>query len=320
VGGSAKRICVAAVIALAEAIAQQPALFEYDRSAPFRYQEEMIRSEPQFDVAGAGIQGPRGGKLNMLVVRPRGKGPFAGVVFQHGGVQSMLTYLAEAELLARAGAVSLVVEAPAGRPDRKPVEQMSGAEMREYNAEIVMCERRALDYLESLAVIDRGRVGYVGHSFGGIFGGVLMRVEPRFRAFVLIGAIPRYSQHIAESPADVWVQWRKQIGPERLAEAVREVRAVDPEQYLRGAAHGPVLLQCGNFDFDNKAGCVELSDAVSAPKDVRWYDTDHGFADLEATLDRVRWLEEKLKLKPVRPEVERLLAAPRKQAAPLKVQ
>src|ERR1043165_4181090 len=93
-------------------LGQQPGLFDYDRSVPFPYQEEIIHKDGRIEVAGAGFQSPKGGKVNMIVVRPVGKGPFAGVIFQHGGGQSMLTYLAEAEVLARAGAVSLILDAP----------------------------------------------------------------------------------------------------------------------------------------------------------------------------------------------------------------
>jgi len=77
--------------------AQQPKLFDYDRSAPFQYDQEVFGSDPRLVAAGASIAAPRGGKLHMLVVRPLVRGPFAGVVCQHGGGQSMLTDPAGAE-------------------------------------------------------------------------------------------------------------------------------------------------------------------------------------------------------------------------------
>lgn len=82
----------------------------------------------------------------------------------------MLTYLAEAELVARAGAVSLILEAPGPRG--------------------------------------------------------------RHRAFSPDRRDPRYSEHIATSVADFCVQGRKNIGPERGAAELREVRAIDPDQYI----------------------------------------------------------------------------------------
>ena len=254
----------------AAAFAQQPALFEYDRSVPFQYQEELLRRDGQIEVAGAGFQSPKGGKVNMIVVRPVGKGPFAGIVLQHGGGQSMMTYLAEAEVLARAGAVSLILDAPGSAPGKwKPEDQMTPAEFRDYYAEIVICYRRAIDYLQSLKIIDPARIAFVGHSYGGIMGGVLVGLDSRVKTFVLIGAIARYTRHISETQIDYWINWRKRYTPEQLAEALNVIRPIDPDQYVGAQAHGPILLQCGNFDFVNVEPCVDLYAAASAPKGVR---------------------------------------------------
>jgi hypothetical protein len=97
------------------------------------------------------------------------------------------------------------------------------------------------------------------------------------------------------------------------------MRAVDPDRYI-GGKHGPVLLQCGSFDFANVAPCEKLLAAASMPREVRWYDSDHDFIDIESMLDRMQWLERQLGLKPLGREVQRLLQSPRKQATPLKVQ
>jgi hypothetical protein len=60
-----------------------------------------------------------------------------------------------------------------------------------------------------------------------------------------------------------------------------------------------------NFDFDNRETGQEYFRAASAPKELRWYDTDHSFAHIEATFDRMQWLEKELKLKPVQPLLDR---------------
>ena len=301
--------------------AQTPALFDYDHALPFDYQEEIGRKDPQFECAGAGLQVPRIGKLNMLVVRPVGKGPFPAIVYQHGGGQNMLTYLAEAEVMARAGAVSLILDAPPASPEpSKPLAEMSPAEIREENAGIVVCYRRTLDYLDSLKTIDAARIGFVGHSYGGILAGVLAGIDRRVKTFVLIGGVARYSRHIAVNQSDVWVQWRNRVGISNLPRALEELRPIDPDQYISRPGHGPILFQCGNFDSpDNVEAGQEYFRAASAPKELRWYDTDHSFADIEATFDRMQWLEKELKLKPVRPLLDRLWAKPARRAAPLKV-
>ena len=303
----------------AAASAQPAALFEYDRTVPFQYQEEIIRRDSRVEIAGAGFQSPKGGKVNMIVVRPTGKGPFAGIVYQHGGGQSMTTYVAEAEVLARAGAVSLILDAPGTAPGKwKPEVQQTAADFRDYNAEITICYRRAIDYLQSLKNIDPERIGFVGHSYGGIMGGALVTVEPRVKTFVLIGGVARYTRHISETEIDYWINWRKRFTPGQLADALQVIRPIDPDQYVGAPKHGPILFQCGSFDFVNIQACPDYCAAASAPKELRWYDTDHSFADLEAAFDRMQWLERNLHLKPVRPLLDRLWTTPQKRSAPAK--
>jgi len=308
------------VVLAAAAFAEQPALFEYDRSVPFQYQEEVIRKDGRIEVASAKFQSPKGGMAGMMVVRPVGKGPFAGIVFQHGGGQSMMTYLAEAEVLARAGAISLILEAPGFAPGKwKPEEERSATEFRDYYAEIAICYRRAIDYLQSLKTVDPARIGFVGHSYGAIMGGALVAVDKRVKTFVLVGGVARYTRHISETEMDYWINWRKRYTPEQLAKALETIRPIDPDLYVGARGHGPILFQCGNFDFINVKACGDLHSAASAPKEVRWYDTDHAFADVEATFDRMQWLERDLHLKPVRPLLDRLWTTPEKRATALEV-
>jgi pimeloyl-ACP methyl ester carboxylesterase len=120
------------------------------------------------------------------------------VIFQHGGGQSMTNYLWEALILARAGVISIISDAPA-RSDGKNSEL----------AEIVVTERRALDLLLQQPGIDPKRIAYVGHSYGAIAGGVLTGVEPRIAAFVLSGAVPSENhpdRYLPKARAPVLVQ------------------------------------------------------------------------------------------------------------------
>jgi len=316
--GSVTRAISMALLAAA-AMGQQPPMYDYDRSAPFQYQEEIMRSDAKVEVAGAGFQSPKGGKVNMIVVRPRGQGPFAAILYQHGGPQSMMTYLTEAQVLAQAGALSLILDAPGSGPGAPKPPDDRGDAMREHFVELTVCYRRAIDYLESLKTIDPRRIAFVGHSYGGISGSALMAVEPRVRAFVLIGAVARLTRHVGETNIDFWNEWRKGMSADQLAAALAKFRSVDPDNFVGAPNHAPVLLQCGNFDFLNLQPCVDLEHAASAPKEVRWYDTDHTFDNLEATLDRMRWLQTQLKLKPVKPLLDRLWTIPRKQSDPLRV-
>src|SRR5579863_8941940 len=88
-------------------------LFDYDAKQPFDTSCETLTARPEAEIKGCGFTAPRGGKLNFILVTPKtAKPPFAGVLFQHGGGQSMTNYLSEALILARAGVVSMIADAP----------------------------------------------------------------------------------------------------------------------------------------------------------------------------------------------------------------
>ena len=133
---------VVALLCLAPLPAQQPNLFDYDRSAPFQYDQEVFRTDPRFVATGASIAAPRGGKLNMLVVRPQGRGPFAGIVLWLGGrpdggvfmpiprvprrnsvVHSLLVTLSNHTILPVGRTIGLVRKTnPSAWPDAVPME------------------------------------------------------------------------------------------------------------------------------------------------------------------------------------------------------
>jgi len=302
-------------LALAMTAFAQSGLYDYDRTAPFDYREELIRRDARIEIAGASFRSPKGGRVNMIVVRPRGSGPYAGVIYQHGGGQTMMTYIADAEVMARAGAIALILDAPGSGPGAPQTPADKGDAAREFYVELTVCYRRAIDYLESLKTVDAKRIAFVGHSYGGISGSALVAMDRRVRAFVLIGAVARYTRHV-ESNIDYWNEWRKGMSPEQLAAVQSRFRVIDPDNFVGAAGHGPILLQCGNFDEINVQACIDLEKAASAPKEVRWYDTDHDFLDVEAITDRMRWLGDALGIKNLKTAVGRLWSEPQKRATP----
>ena len=86
--------------------------FDYDRTKPFGLECETLSSRTEAEIKGCGFPGPTGGKVNLVLVTPKvAKPPFAGVVFQHGGGQSMTNYISEALILAQVGVVSMIPDA-----------------------------------------------------------------------------------------------------------------------------------------------------------------------------------------------------------------
>jgi pimeloyl-ACP methyl ester carboxylesterase len=285
------------------------AQFEYDSARPFDATCEQLSPRVNAIVRGCHFTGPRGGQLSFLLVAPKaGKPPFAGVVFQHGGGQSMFDYLSEALILARIGVVSIVADAPA-RGDSKESElnRLKLQEAKDFQAEIVITERRVLDFLIQQPGVDQKRIAYVGHSYGGMAGGVLSGVEPRISTFVLIGALPSEARHIRENGSPYWQTMRQSMSPGDFARTLEMLHEIDPDQFLPRAG-APILVQCAHFDSDdNVRACPEVFELAGGPKKLLWYEDDHTFTSLEALRDRLAWLQKYLKLRPVGPALLQFL-------------
>jgi pimeloyl-ACP methyl ester carboxylesterase len=286
-----------------------PALFDYDAKQPFDATCEEIGSRKDADVRGCGFSGPKGGRVNFIQVSPKGlKPPFAGAIFQHGGGQSMTNYLSEALILARVGVVSLIPDAPArGNGKNTEINTMKLEEARDFEAETVIIERRVLDLLLQQPGVDPKRVAYIGHSYGGIAGGVLAGIEPRIATFVLIGAVPSFAKHMEENGSPYWQDMRKSMSAADFARTMDLIRETDPSHFLP-AARAPILVQCARLDADdNVRGCPEVHRLAGGPKQIVWYDDDHNFTLLEEMRDRLQWLEKNLKLIPVGPQIKKFL-------------
>jgi pimeloyl-ACP methyl ester carboxylesterase len=294
--------------------ARRPVLlaqFQYDANQPFDTTCEPIAKRTDADLSGCGFTGPRGGRLNFMLVKPRGgkaKPPFAGVIFQHGGGQSMTNYLSEALILAQAGVISIIPDAPArGAGKNSELNTMKLEAARDYQAEIVITERRVLDWLLQQPGVDPKRIAYVGHSYGGIAGGVLAGVEPRIAAFVLSGAIVSEARHIRENGSSYWQEMRRNMSPEEFAKTLEMIGETDPDRYLP-KARAPVLVQCARLDTDdNVQGCPIVYQITGGPKRLIWYDDDHHFTSLEALRDRLAWLEKYLRLEALGPHISKFL-------------
>jgi uncharacterized protein len=130
----------------------QTDLFSYDAKAPLDYQQKLLEEREGVKIFDASYAGSKEGRIPVYVVVPSGKGPFAGIIFQHGGGQSRLTYLSEAVLPARGGAVSFVTGIDFPDPDPAEWEQFRGAYIK-----MVADLRRALDLMLARSDVDKNR-------------------------------------------------------------------------------------------------------------------------------------------------------------------
>ena len=286
-------------------------MFDYDRSASVDLQEKSVEDRDGVRVHDISFSSPMGGRVSAYLVTPQGKGPFAGIVFLHSGQWDRHEFLAEAELLARVGAVSVLLDAPPMRPpefQKRQPDRLHG-----YIQMVVDC-RRAVDLLEELSVdanqtsslvvtsvprrhplVDPKRLAYVGHSLGATWGGALAVSERRFKAMVLMAGFSEYSVSAKEFD----------IPPSQLEKAQPFLKAVAPldnDNLLPHAAPAALLLQFAWFDpYISHQDAQRSTQAASRPKQVKWYEGGHDFADPPALPDRADFLQREIGIAPLRP-------------------
>ena len=239
-------------------------VFEYDPQTPLDAQESSVADkEDGIEVHDISYVGATDYRVPAFLVVPPGKGPFAGVLFMHWGFGSRNSFLNEAIDLANNGAVSLLVHHGSWKPDPDNYRQ------------IVISLRRGLDLLAARQDVDSGRLGYVGHSWGATFGGILSGVGQRVKSYVLMAGVPSFSE-----------LWERE-----------DLIPYDGIHYIAHAAPTPMFFQLANQDeYVSRETALEYYEAASEPKKIKWYDTTHAFESDEASQDRLEWLSIELNL------------------------
>jgi pimeloyl-ACP methyl ester carboxylesterase len=144
--------------------------------------------------------------------------------------------------------------------------------------------------------VDPTRVGYVGHSFGGTMGAILAHVEPRVKAFILIGTGASLTREILESPGMAGL--RAHVPKSALDAYAAAMGPFDAERHLAEAAPtAHVFFQFGSFD--EVVDASEASKSVAACRAVtetRTYPTGHFVTSPAAARDRLAFFARELLL------------------------
>ncbi len=192
----------------------------------------------------------------------------------------------EAKILAQAGAMCLLVETLWSDMDFF-LKRTQADDARNSIQEAVNL-RRALDFLLQQNGVDKQRVAYVGHDFGGMYGVLMGSVDKRPTHYVVMAATPRFP--------DWYLYFPKLEGAAR-AEFISQMQELDPITHIAELAPAPILFQFATQDRHvPRERAQEFFDTAREPKELKWYDAGHGLNE-HATQDRMAWLRENLKLK-----------------------
>lgn len=276
-------------------------VFKYDPHAPLQIQEHTIDAVGDIRVTDLSYASPKGGRVPAYLVVPPGKGPFAAVVFAHMGGSDRTEFLSEALDLAKLGVVSILIDAPYLRPDPPPElkdDHRGRAESdRDIYVTLVVDLRRAVDLLLARPDVDPSRVGFVGHSLGATWGGVLAGIDRRIKVFVFMAGASDPGKVSGDDSYSRLMQSVLGTDPVALQHYEEMVSTIAAYHFVGNARPGSILFQFAHFDHKvSKARAEEYPRIAGSSHEVRWYFTGHEFHDEQATKDRLEWLAKRLEL------------------------
>jgi dienelactone hydrolase len=278
--------------------------FDYDQKALLDMQEAGVQKRGDVYVHDISYASPGGGRVPAYLAAPSGKGPFAAVIWGHWYMEgsefrNRKEFLAETVALAPAGVVSLLIDGPIARPgyveDRTPLNEKQVKDRVQPIVDI----RRGADLLLARADVDAHRLAYVGHSYNAETGAFLSGIDRRFKAFVLMAGALSNEVTLRSKESR---EYRQKVGGEKFDAFFARHVWLDPGKYVSHAARAVVFLQYASQEtFLTPERDREYAAAVSEPKRLKLYDAAHAL-NAEARVDRVAFLTEQLKLKPLAPE------------------
>ena len=276
--------------------------FDYDAKAPLELKTLGSEKRGEATIYDITYASPKGGVVPAyLVVPANGKAPFAAVIWGHwywtnSEMRNRKQFLDEAVALASAGVVSLLTDGPVARPgyvaDNTPMSEKRSAE----EVQQVIDMRRGADLLLARKDVDPKRLAYVGHSYNASIGAILSGVDRRFKAFVLMAG--PISDEVGLKTGG-YEKFRQQVGPEKFDAFMASHAYLDQGKYVSHAAPAVVFLQYATKeDFMTPEVAREYEKIVSQPKRFKLYEALHAL-NAEARRDRIAFLTEQLKLKPL---------------------
>jgi dienelactone hydrolase len=274
--------------------------FAYDASAPLDVQPDgAAQTWGDVTITPITYASPRGGRVPALVVAPALTTRHPAVILQHGmGAVDKANLLPDAILLARAGAIAILPDAPDQRPAALRTLEFAGHDHDpELWEQAAIDLRRAVDLLAARPDVDAGRIGFVGHSFGSTMGAILAAIEPRIRAFVLI-APGAMTSSIREGETESMRALRKNVPPAALASYLASMEPYDAPRWLaRAPASALVLMQHAAYDPGVPPSAIEaLTTGSTATTESKRYPSGHFITSPAALRDRLRFLDRALQL------------------------
>lgn len=286
--------------------------FDYDSHSGLDISETNIEKRGNVMLIELNYSGASGDRVPAYLVLPRGGDDHPAIIWGHwlkkgSPLANKDEFLEEALELARAGVISLLIDAPQARhgfTEEKDLMDFAKQQSEATEHEVIDL-RRAVDLLLVRKDVDRKHIAYVGHSWNAHVGAILAGVETRICCYVLMASGYSDEEDAFSSTDPERIARIKQVGEDRVREYFHEYAFDDPIYFVGHTDAKSVFLQFASGDFDtNDTPAVKaraqkyLGSFSSKDKQMAIYDAGHAL-NAAARLDRVRWLQKHLGFKKV---------------------
>jgi len=283
-----RSLAILTVLLCAALPARAADLYSYDASVPMAPVLGAVRTlETGVTAQDVSFTSPNGHTVTGEIIRGPKKGQHPGLLFVHWLGEPETTnhkeFEPDAVALARHGAVSVLIDAMWAAKDWFDTVGADAAKDGPLVEAQVIDIRRALDLLLAQDGVDAGRIAYVAHDFGAMFGALMANAETRPQSWVLMAGVPTLA---------AWYRFgkAKHALPDYAGYAAAMAR-YDITGGLGKLGGKRVLFQFAAKDyFIPQSEGLGFIGAVPGAKTALFYDTDHALAIPVVRADRDAWL------------------------------
>lgn len=272
-------------------------MFDYDPKVPLDVEEVGVEIKDGIKIHDISYISPLGGRVPAYLVVPDWQCLLAGVILQHGLPGGRGRLLFQAMNLAKAGAVSLLIDAPFARPENRhrAAGDITFTERdRDEQIQLIIDLQRGVDLLSSRADVDASRIAYIGRSYGAAIGGLLAGIEKRIKAYILAVGDGGLVTHFAGSDDKTGVFWLLPEAQQQRWLAVME--RIEPIYHIGNSTPASLFFQAALHDQAiPQIHAIDFYEAGGEPKQIKWYDADHSLNE-EAYRNQIEWLQSQIGL------------------------
>jgi dienelactone hydrolase len=276
-------------------------LFSYDNKIPLSYnsvKDSIIQDNVLIrDIL---IPNSKGEDISAYLISPVAQGSYPGIFFTHwfepqAEDSNRIQFYKIAIELAKEGVISVLPDTFWSTSPSKWAQNPILPWITEFNHDKELSIRQVVELLSVFDVLlnqpnlDKNRIAYVGHDFGAMYGTLLSAFDVPVLAWVLIAGTTKFSD---------WFKFQsdpnKKLDPDYLKAYSELMTPYNPISHAENLSR--VLFQFANNDYyvpKNKA--EEFLNAAKEPKEILWYDADHGM-NQETWEDMKSWLRVQLSL------------------------